>query len=241
MFHGFGQTNDSLKAIIEVLKDDYMIYSFDLFFHGDSTIENNEKVLHKSAWLEIITAFTTEKKIGNFSLAGYSLGTKFCLVLVEAFPEKIERLILIAPDGIKINFWYSFATALSIPRTVFKSTIERPATFTFTTKFLEKVNLLDRSVVKFARTQMHTREKRSQVYHSWVGFRFLQVDIRKLAQTISEKGIKTSIFLGIHDKMITKKILSSFIKGCKGITIKELNAGHTNLIQKVAEYYQSKL
>jgi pimeloyl-ACP methyl ester carboxylesterase len=241
MFHGFGQTKEAFNPLIEVLKDQYTIYSFDLFFHGQSDIHSQQKILHKSTLVELIAAFMAEKGIENFSTAGYSLGAKFSLVLAEAFPEKIQRLILIAPDGIKINFWYSFATALAIPRRIFRSTIDTPSSFNYTASILEKLKLLDKSMIKFARTQMNTREKRHQVYHSWVGFRYLRVDIRKLARTIGEKNIETELFIGKYDKMITKKVVSSFVKDCSTVIYRELEAGHTNLIQKVAEFYQSNL
>ena len=51
-----------------------------------------------------------ETGVQNFSLAGFSLGGKFALATLEAFPEKTKGIILLAPDGIKTSFWYSLAT-----------------------------------------------------------------------------------------------------------------------------------
>jgi pimeloyl-ACP methyl ester carboxylesterase len=110
MFHGFGQDNNSFDSLSKLLSPLYTVYVFDLYFHGQSVWGDDEKALEKKRWKEIIQHFLLENKIENFCVAGYSLGGKFALATLEAFPEKTRAIILLAPDGIKTSFWYSIAT-----------------------------------------------------------------------------------------------------------------------------------
>ena len=97
MFHGFGQDNNSYHALSNVLSAQYTAYIFDLYFHGESRWGYGEAPLEKTHWKETIEEFLKETGVQNFSLAGFSLGGKFALATLEAFPEKTKGIILLAP------------------------------------------------------------------------------------------------------------------------------------------------
>src|SRR5258708_7224352 len=120
LFHGFGQDHTAFNSWIEVLKGDYMVYSFDLFFHGDSVWTSSDPV-EKADWKEIIELFLRKEKIVEFELSDCSMGGKFVLSPLESFPDRIKKIALIAPDGIKVNFWYRLATYPFLMRALFES------------------------------------------------------------------------------------------------------------------------
>ncbi|HEY5824200.1 MAG TPA: hypothetical protein VIT44_07545, partial [Cyclobacteriaceae bacterium] len=43
LFHGFGQDHRSFDDLTIVLAGEYTLYSFDLFFHGESSWRNDEE------------------------------------------------------------------------------------------------------------------------------------------------------------------------------------------------------
>src|SRR5688572_1861817 len=143
VFHGFGQDLSVFDFLARSLKQDYTFYIFDLYFHGKSKWAYDERPLEKSEWKETIALFLAQNNIDVFHVAGFSLGGKFALATLEAFPNKIKKMFLIAPDGIKTSFWYSLATYPVLLRKIFKSMILHPNRFTRLTQLLTRAKLVD--------------------------------------------------------------------------------------------------
>lgn len=234
-FHGFGQTSLVFEPIAEALGENFTIYSFDLPFHGKTIWKEEEQALEKKAWKEIIKGFIIEKNLDSFSIIGFSIGGKFALVTLELFPEKIEKLILIAPDGIKANFWYSLATYPYVSRAYFKSLIHQPGLFFKAISIMSKISLMDKTILKFVALQMNTVQKRKQVYFSWIVFRDLKFDLKKIGHLINNHGIDVSLYLGEFDRLITVAQMRRFLGYLETCNLRILKTGHNSLLVKVAE------
>ena len=239
MFHGFGQDHNSFYALSQTLSDQYTVYVFDLYFHGQSIWGHDEAPLEKTHWRETIAGFLKENKIENFSLAGYSLGGKFVLTTLEAFPEKTEGIILLAPDGITTSFWYTFATYPAVVRKIFKRMIRRPQLFQSIAKFLHAWGLVDKGVLKFAQFQMNSEEKRNRVYYSWVVFRHLNVDLNIAARLINTHKIPLTVVVGQFDKVIEPKKMEPLLKKVNAYTFETPETGHTGLIAESGKYFRN--
>ncbi|MFL5727969.1 MAG: alpha/beta hydrolase [Cytophagaceae bacterium] len=239
-FHGFGQTSVYFHELEEVMKDEYTIYNFDLFYHGQSFWHAKDTPISKEYWAGLIGKFLKEKNIDRFSLTGFSMGGKFALATLEAFPERIDKIILIAPDGIKTSFWYSLATYPEWTRSFFRRLILKPGLYFNLTKFLRFFRIVDAGILRFANTQMLTREQRRRVYYSWVVFRELKFDMDKLAGLFIHHQIKPDIFLGTLDRIITEKNMDVLLKKLNHYEIHLLESGHSNLIKAVAGFMKSR-
>jgi len=235
IFHGFGQDHTAFNALASELDKKFTLYSFDLFFHGQSHWPNGETPLSKGYWKEILGRFLKEKAIENFSLMGFSLGGKFALASIEAFPRKISSVYLLAPDGIKTNIWYSLATYPIALRWLFKSMILKPGRFQSIVRGARKLNLADRGVSKFAESQMDTEEKRQRVYYSWVVFRQLKFDLDSIASLINSNKIDLYVFVGRFDKIITAKNIELLLHRVPDHHFQILETGHNGLIEKSIE------
>ncbi|MFM8740043.1 MAG: alpha/beta fold hydrolase, partial [Cytophagales bacterium] len=167
LFHGFGQHHRAFESWVEALGYQYTLYSFDLFFHGQSHWHSRE-ALEKTDWQEIMTLFFKQESITDFELVGFSMGGKFALATLELFPTKVKKITLLAPDGIKTSFWYSLATYPIATRHLFKGMILHPNRMRILTRFLRALRLVDKGLLRFAENQMNTEEKRRRVYYSWV-------------------------------------------------------------------------
>jgi pimeloyl-ACP methyl ester carboxylesterase len=239
MFHGFGQDNNSYHALSEVLSSQYTAYIFDLYFHGQSRWGYGELPLEKTHWKETIQEFLTETKVQNFSLAGFSLGGKFVLATLEAFPEKTKGIILLAPDGIKTSFWYSLATYPYFCRKIFKSMIYHPNRFQSITRMLHAWGVVDKGLLKFAEFQMNSEDKRARVYYSWVVFRCLQFDLNKIAALINQYRIPLTIVVGQYDKVIQPKNMQPLLKKIDHYVFETPEVGHTGIIAESGVYFNN--
>ena len=235
-FHGYGQSNTDMNVLQEALKEKYTIYTFDLFYHGESFWHQKEKPLTKLFWFELINAFLATYKIQRFSLAGFSMGAKFVLPIVESFSERIDKLLLIAPDGITINVWYRIATSFNWTRALLRSLVVKPDWYLRMIKMLIFFKLAPTSVINLANSKMVTRRQRRRVYYSWVVFRVLRINSKDIANLINKYNIQLMVFLGSRDKLITEISVRPLLRHTTNYQKIILKAGHTNLLQSVADY-----
>ena len=231
LFHGFGQHRHAFAQLAETLAPHYTLYSFDLFFHGQSQWALGEQPLEKEMWKEIMNDFLSEHKIKNFNLLGYSLGGKFVLATLELFPTRIDHIFLLAPDGIKTNFWYSLATYPLLLRRFFKSMILKPGRLHAITSMLHALHTVDNSLLRFARLQMDNTEKRERVYYSWVVFRHLKFNMKKIAGLLNNHTIGLTIVVGKHDKIITAKNMERLLRYVNDYKLETLDTGHNGVIE----------
>lgn len=235
-FHGFGQDHSVYLPLIKTLAPYYKLYIFDLYFHGRSVWPNGEQPLEKSFWKEVLQVFFRQKDIGHFSVVGYSLGGKFALATLEAFPEKIHSLFLIAPDGIRTSFWYSMATYPFILRRFFRGMIGNYERFKKIATYLHQFRLVDHGLIRFADFQMGTEEKRKRVYYSWVVFRHLSFSNKRIAHLITNHQITTTVIAGKYDRVIRPENMQALLKHLPDATFHVIEAGHSGLIYASLPY-----
>ena len=230
LFHGFGQHHRTFAALTETLSAHYTLYAFDLFFHGSSQWNDGERPLEKEMWKEIMLNFQNEHKIENFSVLGFSMGGKFALATLELFPARVEHIFLLAPDGIKTSLWYSLATYPLVLREFFKSMILKPGRLHAITSTLHSLRLVDNGLLRFAESQMDTKEKRERVYYSWVVFRHLHFDMNEIADLIKRHSTKLTLLVGKHDKIITARNMQALLRHLSDFQLEILDTGHSGVI-----------
>ncbi|NIJ55930.1 alpha/beta fold hydrolase [Dyadobacter arcticus] len=229
-FHGIGQDGVScFKTFEETLGQHYTIYAFNLFFHGKSTGINLDSVT-KSIWAEIIKDFVAENNITHFDIAGFSMGGRFALATIEAFPEKIQNAFLIAPDGVSEHAVYFLATRFQLGRRLFKWSMRHSNTFFKVANALKSIGLLNDSLVRFTRNVLDTPEKRQTVYKSWTAFRPLRFNIPAVYKLAKENNIRIFLITGRFDKLLKMgavKPLSRLLPEKQNVILK---SGHSQLV-----------
>jgi len=236
-FHGFGQSAKDYNNFSNTIQDDYTVYSFDLFFHGESIWQEKEKPLEKEQLAQFVIAFLKKENVEQFSLVGYSLGAKFLLAILEKFNTQVDGITFIAPDGIKTNFWYSLATYPILLRRFFKVMILNPKPLFHLIGFLKKIRIVDKGLYKFATSQLITEPQRNRVYYSWTVFRHLHFDMTDIAALINTHEIKVEMYLGKYDRIITEKNMNNLLHLLDNYTLEILDTGHNTLLNDVAHFF----
>jgi pimeloyl-ACP methyl ester carboxylesterase len=237
LFHGYGRNYQDFSILVSMLKEKYTIYLVNLFFHEKSTfpIEKIEKnPIDKKTLNSLFSHFFEQENIQKFHLVGYSLGGKIALNLTEFFGDKINHLILIAPDGLTENIWYQFSCQTKLGQILFKFSISRYYWLIFMLKLAKKLNIIDKRHYDFIYTQMNSKAKMLKVYQIWMTHRKLKPNIEKIASEIGKYPIQTTLIFGKYDKIIPLKNsqkLSQLTQ--KKITILELESGHYMMKEKV--------
>lgn len=234
VFHGFGQTHHAFQPWLSTLGKKFRLILVDLYFHGKSTWNHPELPLEKSEWQAVMSILLSREDLPRFSVAGFSLGGKFALATIEAFPGQVDALYLIAPDGVRPVFWYTLATWPWPMRALFKSMISHERRFARLTRMARVLGLADKKVLRFAENQMDTAAKRARVYSTWVVLRHLRFDMNEIVRLIEDHAVMVVVITGRYDRIIPPQRLRPYFKRLKNVTFHVLETGHNNLLQAAA-------
>ncbi|MBX0292287.1 alpha/beta fold hydrolase [Hymenobacter sp. HSC-4F20] len=235
-FHGYGQSEGHWRTLIGTLGPEVTVYAFDLFYHGRSRLAKPDAPLSKKRLGELLEEFLRAQGIETFSLLAFSMGAKFALTAVEQFPVAVEQVWLIAPDGLQRQFWYALATYPPWMRGVLGRAVLRPQRLLRFLDTLHQRRLIDGNLIRFAQWQLDSREKRLRVYRSWLGFRQLTFELKRLAAILNGRPTPVTFFLGRHDRVIPRAGLQQFIGSLHNARTVLLEAGHAGLLYDVAAY-----
>lgn len=227
-FHGFGQSRHVYSSWSKKLKDQYKIYAFDIFYHGDS--QRSESPLSKKEWKEWLTAFLDKESIGSYGTLGYSLGGRFSIASALAYPEKVEEIILVAPDGVFLTPWFKLATTPGI-RGIFKYLMLHPNRLERLLNFNDRSKIVNKYVADFARKEMGNSQNRKRVYLSWNHFKPLGFSHDQLISGFNGIRAKKSIIVGDNDHIIVPDGILPIIKKMDGFMIHRLPLKHHQLIK----------
>ena len=231
LFHGFGQDHGVFAGWVDALKAEYTIYTFDLFFHGKS-YWSNPHAIEKEDWKKILQLFLEQEQVASFEIAGFSIGARFAFATLENFPQQVNRVVVIAPDGIAPNFWYRLATGTSLMRSFFRNLMLKPGRLQAIIHFVKFWRFESRGLLRFTEFQINTQEKRQRIYSSWVYFRLLKFDGQALRDLLNSKKIETIFILGKSDTIISTGKIKKFAKTLVNHQLQIMDAGHHELITK---------
>jgi len=237
-FHGFDNDAADFAVFEPYLSQHYTIISVNLFFHGNSFIDGPPANAEFTAD-ELNKLFIVLKKhfrSERFSLLGFSLGGRICLSLMESHGKYIDRVFLLAPDGLRINPWYRFVTSHPVGRWLFQRVKEKPRIFLKVADILRAMRLVGEKQYRFAWAHFNTTAKRMKVYNVWMVFRQILPDIDKIRQVIVRYNIRVDLIFGKRDAFIrsshAKRLVTGITDQCR---IHELETGHNLLKPEIGE------
>jgi pimeloyl-ACP methyl ester carboxylesterase len=173
---------------------------------------------------------------GKPTLLGFSLGGRMALSLYEAIPEKIEKLILLAPDGLKVNFWYWLATQTWLGNKFFALTMKKPGWFFGLLKLMNKLKLINASIFKFVKHYIGDTEVRRLLYARWTTLRKLTPNLHIIKNQIRENKTPVRLIYGKHDRIILSSVGEKFKRGIEQqCTLSVIHSGHQVLHEKHIE------
>ena len=230
-FHGYGEEGKLYSFFEKYAGGDFTFYAIDLPFHGKT--EWNEGLLFTAVDLQQIVADIVKQDIfepsapGRLTLLGFSLGGRIALSLYQAQPQTIEKIVLLAPDGLKVNFWYWLATNTAMGTRLFAFSMKYPGWFLGFLKGVNKLKLVNASVFKFVNYYIADKEARLQLYQRWMCFRKLRPDRKLIKNYIRQHKTKARLVYGKYDRIILPVRGEKFINGIEDFcTLIVIDSGH---------------
>jgi len=230
-FHGYGEEGSSFKFLEKYIGPVYTLYAIDFPVHGQT--KWNEKDAFTTNHLFSIIQKIQLHQNKKFSLLAYSMGGRAALDIVENFSNKIERVVLVAPDGLHLNIWYWITTQTSVGNKAFDYTMEKPGWFFALVNISGNLRIINKSVIKFVHHYLDDREQRILLYKRWTCLRKVRPDLHTIKKICAEKNIQLKFLFGKYDRIILSKRADIF-KNAKNISIRIIEAGHQLLKDKYA-------
>ncbi len=237
-FHGYGEDASSYDLLAKYAGDQFTFYAIDLPFHGETkwndglnfTTQDLLNIMDELPDLKNKKPGTGNQKL---TLIGFSLGGRIALTLCEAIPEKVERMVLLAPDGLKTNFWYWLSTQTWLGNKFFSFTMKHPGWFFGFLKVLNKLKLVNASIFKFVNYYIGDKEVRLLLYARWTTLRKIKPRLSTIKSKVKKNNIKTRLVYGQHDRIILSSVGERFGKGIEEqCSLTVIHSGHQVLHEK---------
>jgi pimeloyl-ACP methyl ester carboxylesterase len=169
------------------------------------------------------------------------MGGRMAMVLTEIMPERIKSLLLIAPDGLKVNWLYRFVSETKLGRILYRSIIDNPNWILRMVDLLRFFRLLHPKIQRFVHVQLETKSKRQLVYDAWLIHRQLFPRLPILARKIEDHHIPLELIFGTYDRVIPsvdgRRLLKHFKKERQATLLK---LGHRLLHSTTVEHLSEK-
>lgn len=227
-FHGFGQDHEAFSAYVDLMPTRFTFYFIDLPYHGASEWPT-EKV-SSIRWIETLTQFLKSENIERFSLVGYSLGGRFVIATLTHLHHRVNRIVLIAPDGIYKSIWYRVATS-KLFNPLFHYLMNKESSFDRFLNAMEKLNVVSPSLIKFSKKELNHPENKRRVYHAWTSLKPLQVPVRLWLSQAKKLNYPVTLILGSKDTIIQFTPIQSKIGQPDCIQFHEIPFKHHHMIE----------
>jgi len=236
-FHGYGRESDTFYILERRLGRLYTIIAIDVPFHG-RTEWKDEIVLQPKYLQQFLLQIQSSLNKENikFSLLGFSMGGRISLHLTQLMPDKIERLILLAPDGLTSNVWRWMASDTWLGNKLVNYTVHNSRWIEWILNKAEKRQIIHRNLADFIRYYLDDEEDRLMFYNRYASMQKFRPSPGRLKRLIIKYRIPVKMMFGRFDQVIPYKGGERFKQGIEefaSITI--VDAGHHLLSEVYAD------
>jgi len=224
-FHGYANTASLFQPFQRHLEKDFTLISFDLPHHGKSDWKQSVQ-LHQEDLIMLVDKLKAEFGVAKISLAGYSMGGRVCLKIIELLPESIDRVLLIASDGLVFNPLYFLVTKTFVGKRIFRRFLTDPGRYQKLAAWMRQKEWIDASRYKFAMYYLGSDSDRSFLHHVWRDMSLIVPNRQRLKQEIKTHHIPVFLFMGSYDRVIPVQHAKRFQLGLDSVQLIILEKGH---------------
>ena len=186
------------------LGSDFTIIAPDLPFHGETEWKEDRLFFDPHDFLALLEEIAREfpGREAGWWLLGYSMGGRVALQLLELVPQRVQRLVMLAPDGLKVNPWYWLGTQSGAGNHLFRWTMKKPGWLFFLLRTGNKLRLVNPSLYKFSAHYINDYRLRQELYTRWTTMRGFRPQLGVIAGFIREQQIPVVLLYGLYDRII---------------------------------------
>lgn len=116
LIHGFGSSLHTWEPWAQVLAADHRVIRFDLPGSGLSAADPTGDYTDARS-LQLLVALMDRLGVAHASVVGHSIGGRIAWTFAARHPERVDKLVLVAPDGFA-SPGFAYGTAPEVPSSV---------------------------------------------------------------------------------------------------------------------------
>lgn len=235
-FHGYGEDSSSFACLAQKLGIDYTLAAIDMPFHGETTWHEG-LTFTPGELITIIRQIQQTLKPANqlINLLGFSMGGRIALQLLQLMPASIERLVLVAPDGLHKNPWYTFSTQTWVGNKIFKRVMYKPDRIFWLLGKAGKLKLAHPSIIKVAHYYLDDTQERIKLYCRWTTLRKFKPSLPLIKKLIAQYSIPVRFLFGRYDGIIVSDKANIFKSDTRNVQVHIIEAGHRLMQEKYSD------
>lgn len=224
-FHGFGQDAMNFNLLAEFLAEEFTLVAFDFPGQSAGLWKSKHYPDNKLVW-HFIQKISTEFEVDKVTLLGYSMGGRAAMCLTEYYPERVEQLVLLAPDGLQKNIWYRLATREFYGRLIFRQVIRNPDIWMKRINSLIEKGIVSRRWQKLVNNTLKNPEFRARVLVDWPFTQNFIPNPVSLKRTLNKLHIPLHLFMGRFDQSFPPEVAERFAGDNPFVHVHVLQTGH---------------
>lgn len=221
-FHGYGMDGTQFRVLEDSFLKKYSVIGFHLPYHKNGPLDHENWIKEVKAE---IRSLVKQYEVEQFSLAGYSIGSKVTLHLMEEFQNQIDEVFLFAPYGLENHWGLSFVTQ-GIGNAFFRLIVNT----SLPEKIMQMVKLLriiDHSHHEIIQKELLSKSKRKSLCKTLQMAGEIRIKRNELPDLINRNQIKCTIIYGQNDVLFPFKSRSiSILSQLNTVYVDQVKEGH---------------
>ena len=231
--HGYGESGRFFYPLAPVIEPHFRLIVPDLPFHGRSLWQENS---YRLSDLAAIVQQWAGPAPAPLALAGHSFGARIALCLLPFFAPRLQRVLLINPDGFRTR-WLPLLAKLPPPlRERLLRWTDPPEKLLQWARHLHRLKLIDAFALQFLQYHLSGQERRQRLSGTWRSLPDLQPDLQAVRRAIERHDLTVDLLFGRHDDLVSEKTARRALQGLPGVHFHHIDDGHRPDPEQVAEW-----
>ena len=221
--HGFGDQSSIFHKLEPALASHFTTYALDLPFHGQTRWTATSYTAQDI--LQLLQLIAKQEQQNTFSLMGYSLGGRIVLRLLPELLPQLERIFLLAPDGLRTQWMTSVTRTPVWLRLAAKRALQNPKWLLKLSGVLHRQRWLGAFPYRFVQTHLANPQRQARLFGTWLSLDGFRVHPGQIHQLLDENQLPTDFYFGQHDPII-RPVSAATLADLPNVNIHIVETGH---------------
>ncbi|MCH2083671.1 MAG: alpha/beta hydrolase [Saprospiraceae bacterium] len=230
--HGFARNALLFEKLGPEVAKQYTMIALDLPFHGQTQWTD----LYKPEDIQyFITEVLKNEQHSQFELIGFSLGGRIALKLLPQMAKQIQKLHLIAPDGLNTSFAWLVNSMPTNAKKRLAKLVDPPKSILQLARSLHRANLLDRWTIRYLERQLGSTENRYRLFQTWIALKHFSLQLSTVKKDLSAFAKPIALYWGKNDQVVPFGKIIDQLSVLSNVEIYLLDGGHEIVNQEIGD------
>ncbi len=226
--HGFSLSGEAYEDLGKYCPSDKIMFALDFPLHGQ-TVWKEERLTADDLFqiFGLIVGQELGASLDRFILMGHSMGGRIALYMYQCFADKVDKLILMAPDGLKQLFGHRFMFKTKLGPKVFRRMSNSSKLIMSLANFARKIRLINRSVHNLIKSSYEDETTARLVFERLMVTHDFYPDTTTIKKEINQYKTPVYLFFGKYDSIVPESLGKYLREGAESyVHVQVILSGH---------------